>query len=77
MAPEISQPDVEETTEPPIRSSTYDEPASFLQSTVDPIVVVKEQPSVPAGDCPWTDQYQYAHTFAALDIARVLVVDVQ
>lgn len=33
--------------------------------------------SVPADDCQWTDQYQYSHTFAASDIARVLNVDLQ
>jgi hypothetical protein len=33
--------------------------------------------SVPADDCHWTDQYQYSHTFAASDIARVLNVDLQ
>lgn len=104
MGPETSQPDVEETTEPPICSSTYEEPPSILQPTIDPIVSVEQQPhcvhrdqdekstptpaagpheplsapsSVPAGDCQWTDQYQYAHTFAASDIARVLNVDLQ
>jgi hypothetical protein len=30
-----------------------------------------------AGECKWVEHYQYAHTFAASDIARILDVDLQ
>ncbi|KAK2739946.1 hypothetical protein FQN57_006265 [Myotisia sp. PD_48] len=100
MGTEISQPDVEESTEPPICSSNEEQhqqrPTSAVDLSFDSHrrldIVSKdtvhsgspdqgEGAPAPAVDPislnqrDWGSHYQYAHTFTASDISRILQVD--
>ncbi|OAL74946.1 potassium/sodium efflux P-type ATPase, fungal-type [Trichophyton violaceum] len=75
MGTEISQPDVEEPTEPPICPSIHEESNKHQpSSTLDPQVQVDH---CPANYQDWHAYYQHAHTISIADTARILRVDLQ
>ena len=89
MGVENSNPDVEESTEPPLPSSiegpappgvnqnpSRQEPAlTALGFSEKTCDTTQSSPGPVYGD--WTDQYQYAHAIQPEDVARSLDVDLQ
>lgn len=75
MGTEISQPDVEEPTEPPICSSIHEESNNHQSSsTIDPQARVEHNPT---NYQDWHAYYQHAHTISIADTTRILRVDLQ